>query len=60
MGDLPKQNDGLIVMGDLQKKNDGLIVMGDLPKWKKFKESWRDDKIGLKGTRGLKDALEKR
>jgi len=22
-------------MGDLPRKNDGLIVMGDLPKWKK-------------------------
>jgi len=47
-------------MGDLPKTNDGLIVIGDLPKWKKFKESWRDDKIGLKGTRELKGALERR
>jgi hypothetical protein len=37
MGDLPRKNDGLIIMGDLPKgkKESGLIVMGDLPRWKK-------------------------
>jgi len=33
MGDLPRRNDGLIMMGDLPKtEDDGLIMMGDLPR----------------------------
>jgi len=35
MGDLPRKNDGLIMMGDLPKEKmmeDGLIVMNDLPR----------------------------
>ena len=35
LGDLPRKDDGLIVMGDLPRKDDGLIVMGDLPRWKR-------------------------
>jgi hypothetical protein len=37
MGDLPKEKmmeDGLIVMNDLPRRNDGLIMMGDLPRKK--------------------------
>ena len=42
LGDLPRKDDGLIVMGDLPKMEKnvkcGLIVMGDLPRWKKYDE----------------------
>ena len=31
-------------MGDLPRKDDGLIVMGDLPKWNRGRVFYRDEK----------------